>query len=122
MPPLMVSVSDTETRLAIASARAPGGSEVKATLDLLKSLTLKGCTVTADALHCHPAMAEAVHAAKAHYALRLKASHGPLFTATQAAFAAAGALAFFEKTERVSLSAKLRSADLRQRSKNSFIP
>ena len=100
MPPLMVSVWDAETRLAIASARAPGGSEVKATLDLLKSLTLKGCTVTADALHCHPAMAEAVRAAKAHYALGLKGNHGPLFTATEAAFAAAGDLSFFEKTER----------------------
>src|SRR3954468_11657004 len=57
LPPLMVSVWDAETRLAIAAARAPGGSEVKATLALLKGLSLKGCTVTADALHCHPAMA-----------------------------------------------------------------
>src|SRR5260370_889015 len=84
MPPLMVSVWDAETRLAIASARAPGGSEVKGTLDLLKGLTLKGCMVTADALHCHPAMAEAVRAAKAQYALRLKANHGPLFAADDA--------------------------------------
>ena len=100
MPPLMVSVWDAETRLAIASARAPGGSEVKGTLDLLKGLTLKGCTVTADALHCHPAMAEAVRAAKAHYALGLKANHGPLFAAAEAGFAAAGELAFFETKER----------------------
>src|SRR3954451_13048653 len=64
LPPLMVSVWDAETGLAIAAARAPGGSEVKATLALLKGLSLKGCTVTADALHCHPAMAEAVLAAK----------------------------------------------------------
>jgi predicted transposase YbfD/YdcC len=100
LPPLMVSVWDTETRLAIASSRAPGGSEVKATLDLLKGLTLKGCTVTADALHCHPAMAEAVLAAKAHYALGLKANHGPLFTAAETAFAKAGAPDFFETQER----------------------
>ena len=39
-----------ESRLTIADARAPGGSEVKATLALLKGLSLKGCTVTADAL------------------------------------------------------------------------
>nr|WP_255466964.1 ISAs1 family transposase [Roseicella aquatilis] len=63
LPPLLVSVWDAETRLAIAAARAPVGSEVAATLALLKSLVLKGCTVTADALHCHPAMAEAVLAA-----------------------------------------------------------
>ena len=36
-----------------------------------KTLTLKGCIVTADALHCHPAMAEGVLAAGADYALGL---------------------------------------------------
>lgn len=101
MPPLMVSVWDAETRLAIAAARAPGGSEVQATLDLLKGVALKGCTVTADALHCHPAMAEAVRAAKAQYALGLKGNHGPLLRAAEAGFAAAGAtLACFETSER----------------------
>jgi len=54
MPPLMVSVWDAETRVSIAACRAPGGNEVAATLALLKTLTLKGCIVTADALHCHP--------------------------------------------------------------------
>lgn len=111
LPPLMVSVWDSETRLAIASARAPGGSEVSATLDLLKGLTLKGCTVTADALHCHPAMAEAVLGAKAQYALGLKGNHGPLFAATEAAFAAAGdELAFFETQERAHGRSERRSA------------
>jgi predicted transposase YbfD/YdcC len=110
LPPLMVSVWDSETRLAIASARAPGGSEVKATLDLLKGLTLKGCTVTADALHCHPAMAEAVLGAKAQYALGLKGNHGPLFAATEAAFAAADDLAFFETQERAHGRSERRSA------------
>jgi predicted transposase YbfD/YdcC len=100
LPPLMVSIWDAETRLAIDSRRAPGGSEVKATLDLLKGLTLKGCTVTADALHCHPAMAEAVLAAKAQYALGLKGNNGPLFAAAEAAFAAAHDLDFFETKER----------------------
>jgi predicted transposase YbfD/YdcC len=101
LPPLVVSVWDAETRLAIASARAPGGSEVKATLDLLKGLILKGCTVTADALHCHPAMAEAVLAAKAQYALGLKGNHGPLFAAAEAAFATADErIASFETRER----------------------
>lgn len=100
MPPLMVSVWDSQTRLAIASSRAPGGSEVTATLDLLKSLTLKGCTVTADALHCHPAMAEAVLGARAQYALGLKGNHGPLLAAAEAGFAAANDLAFFETQER----------------------
>jgi len=91
LPPLMVSVWDSQTRVAIAQMRAPGGNEVAATLELLRGLVLKGCTVTADALHCHPAMAEAVLNAKAGYALGLKANNGPLYAAAERAFANAGA-------------------------------
>lgn len=103
MPPLMVSVWDAETRVSIAACRAPGGNEVAATLALLKTLTLKGCIVTADALHCHPAMAEAVKASGADYALGLKGNHGPLYAAAVQAFEKAdarGFLPFHEKTER----------------------
>jgi predicted transposase YbfD/YdcC len=103
MPPLMVSVWDAETRVSIAACRAPGGNEVAATLALLRTLTLKGCIVTADALHCHPAMAEAVQASGADYALGLKANHGPLYQAAVTAFAEAddkAFLPFYEKTER----------------------
>jgi predicted transposase YbfD/YdcC len=90
LPPLMISVWDSQTRLAIAQARAPGGNEVAATLALLRSLVLKGCTVTGDALHCHPAMAQAVLDAKADYALGLKANNAPLHAEAERAFAAAG--------------------------------
>lgn len=108
MPPLMVGVWDAETRLSIAAQRAPGGSEVGATLEMLKSLVLKGCIVTADALHCHPRMAQAVRAAGADYVLGLKGNHGPLHRAAQAAFATADAtpgaaqvrLVFHERSER----------------------
>jgi predicted transposase YbfD/YdcC len=62
---------------------------VAATLQLLGSLVLKGCTVTADALHCHPAMAQAVLDAKADYALGLKANNGPLYAEAERAFARA---------------------------------
>src|SRR5574341_2154087 len=41
MPPLMVSVWDAETRLSLATAPAPGGDEVAATLAVLKSVVLK---------------------------------------------------------------------------------
>jgi|SRR5882724_3034511 len=102
MPPLMVSVWDAETRLSIAAQRAAGGDEIGATLDVLKSLVLKGCTVTADALHCHPRMAAAVRASGGHYALGLKANHGPLHAAAVAAFAAAdakGSCAVHERRE-----------------------
>lgn len=100
MPPLMVSVWDTQTRLSIAAGRAPEGSETKAVLDLLKSLNLKGCTVTADALHCRPDTAKAIRARKAHYALGLKANRGRLFAAAEQGFAQAGDLACFTTTER----------------------
>jgi predicted transposase YbfD/YdcC len=100
MAPLMVSVWDTQTRLSIAQGRAPGNGEVKARLALLKGLVLKGCTVTADALHGHAEMARAVRAAKAHYCLGLKGNRGPLFAAVEAAFAEAGpSLPFHETTE-----------------------
>jgi predicted transposase YbfD/YdcC len=99
MPPLMVSVWDAETRLSIAAARAPEGDEVKATLDLLKSLDLKGCTVTADALHCRPDTAKALIGKKAHYALGLKLNRPKLFAAAERSFAQAGEIAFFQTSE-----------------------
>ena len=102
MPPLMVSVWDAETRLSLSTRHAPGGNEVAATLAALKGLVLKGCIVTADALHCHPAMATAVRKSGAHYALKLKANNAPLFKCVQAAFAQVdkkGKLAFHEESE-----------------------
>jgi predicted transposase YbfD/YdcC len=102
MPPLLVSVWDAETRLSLATRHAPGGDEVAATLAALKSLVLKGCIVTGDALHCHPRMAAEVRARGAHYALKLKANHAPLFTCAQAAFATAdanGKLDFYEQSD-----------------------
>jgi predicted transposase YbfD/YdcC len=81
MAPLLVSVWDAETRLSIAAGATPdGGNEVAMTLAALKTIALKGCVVTADALHCHPAMAAAVRERGGHYALKLKGNHGPLFT------------------------------------------
>lgn len=122
LPPLMVSVWDSQTRLAIASARAPGGSEVRATLDLLKSLTLKGCTVTADALHCHPAMAKAVLGAKAQYVLGLKGNHGPLFAAAQAAFSTAHDLVSCDTQERAHGRTERRRASVLPLSRHARMP
>src|SRR5436190_952952 len=102
MPPLMISVWDAETRLSLSTRHAPGGDEVGATLAALKSLVLKGCTVTGDALHCHPRMAAQVRERGAHYAFKLKGNHGPLLACAQGAFAAAdasGKLAFCEQSD-----------------------
>ncbi len=102
MPPLMISVWDAQTRLSIAARASQDGNEVKATLEALKSLDLKGCLVTADALHCHPKMAEGVRAAGGHYVLKLKGNNGPLHAYAVAAFAKADARGdgpFHEKSE-----------------------
>ena len=102
MPPLMISVWDAETRLSIAARASDNGDEVKATLEALQSLDLKGCTVTADALHCHPRMAQTLRARGAHYALRLKGNNGPLHACAIAAFTKAdrhGGPAFHETSD-----------------------
>lgn len=101
-PPLMISVWDAETRLSLAARVGEGGDEVAGTLKALKSLDLKGCTVTADALHCHPAMAAAIRARKGHYALKLKANNAPLYEMARQAFERAeakGGAAFAETQE-----------------------
>jgi predicted transposase YbfD/YdcC len=121
MPPLMVSVWDTDTRLSLTTRHAPGGNEVAATLAALKGLVLKGCIVTADALHCHPAMAAAVRETGAHYALKLKANNGPLFKCVEAAFAEAdkkGKLAFHEESEFAHDRHERRHASVIKRPKN----
>lgn len=96
MPPMMVSVWDAETRLSIAARRAEGSDEVAAVLDLLRSLDLKGCMVTADALHCRPDTAKALIGRKAHYALGLKANRGRLFGCAETSFAGSGDIAVHE--------------------------
>jgi len=102
MPPLMISVWDAQTRLSLSARASDDGNEVKATLEALKSLDLKGCIATADALHCHPKMAEAVLAQGGHYALKLKRNNGPLYACAAKAFKQAdptGGAPFCETSE-----------------------
>lgn len=90
MPPLLVSAYLSQTRLTLAQTLAVDGSEVAATLDLLKLLSLKGATVTADALHCNRQMAEALRRQGAHYCLALKGNRSTLLHDANDRFAAAG--------------------------------
>lgn len=91
MPPLMISVWDAQTRLSLSARASADGNEVKTTLEALRSLDLKGCIVTGDALHCHPKMAEAIRAQGGHYALKLRGNNGPLHACAAKAFAQADA-------------------------------
>lgn len=89
MPVMMVSAWGARTRMVLGQSVAPNGNEVAGALALLKLLTLQGCVVTADALHCHRAMAGAIREAKADYALKLKANQPALLADAEAALAAA---------------------------------
>lgn len=91
MPRMMVGAFAAHTRLALASLPAAGGNERGAALQLIDLLALKGCVVTADALHCHKDMASRIIAAKGDYALRLKANQPRLLKQARASLEGAGA-------------------------------
>ena len=92
-PPLMVTAWAAQARVALAAVMpdpTEGGSEVTAALAVLDMLDLKGTVVTADALHCHRAMATRIRARGGDYALCLKGNQRKLRAAAQMALAAAG--------------------------------
>src|ERR1700722_9960925 len=76
----LVNVWAAEARLAIAQRLAPNRNEVAAALEVLQLLSLKHCIVTADALHCHAKMAQAVLDRGGEYVLALKENQSALFT------------------------------------------
>src|SRR5262245_10001869 len=69
MPRMMVTAYAANLRLTLASLEAKGGSEVETALSLIGLIDLKGHIVTADALHCHRRMAEAILAKGGDYCL-----------------------------------------------------
>lgn len=80
----LVNVWAADARLAIAQYVAPNRNEVAGALEVLKLLSLKGCVVTTDALHCHAAMAQAVLDCEAEYVLALKENQSALFADAKA--------------------------------------
>ena len=56
----MVTAWSATTRMALVNVLAPGNNEAAWALHLVELLQLKGCVVTADALHCHCWMAKAI--------------------------------------------------------------
>ncbi|HEY1562073.1 MAG TPA: ISAs1 family transposase [Caulobacteraceae bacterium] len=71
----LVNVWAAEARLVIGQRLAPGRNEVLGAQQALALLSLKGCIVTADALHCRADTAQAILNTGADYALALKANH-----------------------------------------------
>jgi predicted transposase YbfD/YdcC len=89
-PLQLVNVFAVDARMALAQQKAPGRNETAGALKVLDLLCLEGCTVTADALHCHRAFAAAVLKRGGDYVLAIKANRGPLFAAVTQQFARSG--------------------------------
>ena len=98
-PMHMVNVFAAEARMALASHKAPGRNEAAGALEVLGMLCLKGCIVTADALHCHRKFAATVLKRDADYVLALKENQRKLFTAAECRFARAGPRSVAETLE-----------------------
>lgn len=85
-PPLIVTAWASQARIALAAAMpGPDSNETEAALSVIGCLDLKGCIVTADALHCHKRMASAVMERGGDYALCLKGNQSKLHRLAQAA-------------------------------------
>jgi len=95
----MVNVWAADARMVLAQRKAPGRNEVAGALELLGLLSLDGCIVTADALHCHRAMAVGVLERGGDYVLALKENQSSLFAAVKRRFARAGKRSVAERLE-----------------------
>jgi predicted transposase YbfD/YdcC len=89
-PLQLVNVFAVDARMALAQHKAPGRNETAGALEVLELLSLEGCIVTADALHCHRAFAGAVLQRGGNYVLAIKANRGRLFTAVAQQFERSG--------------------------------
>lgn len=68
-------------------------NEITAIPELLELLSIKGATVTIDAMGCQKAIAEKIVSKDANYVLAVKGNQEKLFEAIQEAFKGAGAIA-----------------------------
>jgi predicted transposase YbfD/YdcC len=86
----MVNVWAAGARMVLARCKAPGRNESLGALEALELVGLQGCTVTADALHCHRAFAAKVLARGGDYVLALKQNQSALFADAVRLFRRAG--------------------------------
>jgi predicted transposase YbfD/YdcC len=89
MPKLVVSAYACDTFMTLTQVVADGGDERAAAIAVVKWLSLKGCTVTGDALHCNRPLTQAVRDAGGDYALCIKANQSKLMIDAAAALDAA---------------------------------
>jgi len=74
----LVNVWAADQHMVIGQKLAPNRNEVKGVLEALACLSLTGCMVTADALHCRADTAKAILATGADYALACKSNQPTL--------------------------------------------
>jgi predicted transposase YbfD/YdcC len=89
MPPLVVTAFACDTFMSLAQTVAGEGGEAEAAIRAVELLSLKGAVVTADALHCHRRMSEAIRQSGGHYVIALKGNQSKLAKAAGAALDAA---------------------------------
>lgn len=89
MPPLVVTAFACDTLMSLAQTVAAAGGEAEAAIKAVELLSLKGAVVTADALHCHRRMSEAIRQSGGHYVITLKGNQSKLAKAAGAALDAA---------------------------------
>jgi predicted transposase YbfD/YdcC len=89
MPPVMVTAWAAQTRMALANVLAPDNNEAAGAMQLIEILQLKGCVVTADALHCHRGMAKEIVERGGDYVLAVKGNQPALLVEAKAAIRAA---------------------------------
>lgn len=94
----LVNVWAAEQRLALAQRTAPDRNEVAGALEAIRLLSLDGCIVTADALHCHAEMAQAILDRDGGYVLALKGNQHALLADAQALLAGADSGDSFAET------------------------
>lgn len=87
----LVNIWAAEARLVIGQRLAPGRNEVLGAQQALALLSLEGCIVTADALHCRADTARIILDAGGDYALAVKGNQPKLRAAAEAAIKRAAA-------------------------------
>jgi predicted transposase YbfD/YdcC len=91
MPPLVVTVFACETFMSLAQRAAGKGGEAEAAIEAVKLLSLKGLTITGDALHCHRRMTETIRDGGGDYVLAIKGNQSKLAKEAAAALDKAAA-------------------------------
>lgn len=101
MPPLVVTAFACDTFMSLSQAVAQKGGEAQAAIEALKLLSLKGLTVTADALHCHRRMTKVIREGGGQYVITIKGNQSKLAAEANAALdaAVAGNKTKFHQTE-----------------------